>query len=210
MLLLLMPNPAVTPDPPMALDRLFADLLRGGWLAGIPLADDPVALRMDDESGCHSALYFEELVREAVQDAERGRDPRFGDGPNPAEVGMVSLHFPRWTEVCEPLPTKARAAAAQGIAARIQGILRTEDIVGRTAPHTFAILFRGCESKSLRTIARRCSDLFADPLLIGGAPVVLSVVIAAVHGERANAAAVLRAVEGTLARRPERPLAGVP
>lgn len=169
------------------------DLVRGGWLVGFAGATDPAALRMDADTGAFAADHFEELVREAVVDSQISRAPRPGDGPAAGEVALVSLRLLNAETYAE------LGSAMRVIAERLWETLRADDLLGRVAPDTLAVLLRGCPVARLTEIARRCAAAVEQQP--GPSGFALRVLVAAVHGSRDDAPDLLRWVDQSFAPR---------
>jgi hypothetical protein len=151
---------SVTSSGAIALGKLMDDLARGGWLLGVRPQIDPAMSRMDPASGALNGPTWDAMVREALLDHESGRGPRPGDGPARGAVAVIDVHL------SSPDPRGADAFAETG--KRLWDVLRAEDLLGRTGPDCFSLLLRGCPAGTLSSIAARCREAAARPVLLDG------------------------------------------
>lgn len=180
------------------LERLLADLQRGGWLNGLGVGGDAVDLRLDPATGACSREHFLDLVKEAVSDAERARR-RPMDGPSTGEVAVLSFRL--LPEPGRKPDAKRRDRALVVLKDRLDEQLRIEDVVGRTGDDTLSALFRGCPQGQLTVVLRRVAAALQPlqwPEPLGGAP--LKVLSAASAGAGVEAGTIL----DTLSRRTTR------
>jgi GGDEF domain-containing protein len=138
---------------------------------------------MDPETGAFAADHFEELVREAVTDAELQRAPRPGDGPSPGGVALISI---RRLDLDPQRPLGPQMAI---LVDRLQLTLRLDDTVGRLSDDTIGVLLRGCPPEQLLAISRRCTGAVED-----GDDGPVRVLVAAVHGTRDDARALIETI----------------
>ncbi len=149
------------------LDRLLEDLVRDGWLMGMNAGLDPAMARMDPATGVFRAEHFRSLVEVAINDRERGRQ-RLGDGPATGNVAVLSVRIVDWPAFAKQGPTRADQVALR-IARALEGVLRPDDVLGRTAEDTFSLLLRGCPMVTLEAIAHRCVAIMkATEVDLGG------------------------------------------
>lgn len=174
------------------LERLFADLQRGGWLNGLGVGD-AVDLRLDQATGACSNAHFVDLVKEAVADAARARR-RPLDGPSTGEVAVLSFRL--LPEPGRKPDARRRDKALLSLKDRLDELLRIEDVVGRTGDDTLSALFRGCPKGELTPVLRRVArglDELRWPEPMGGAP--MKILCAASAGEGIEAQSILDALQ---------------
>lgn len=140
------------------LDKLLEDLVRDGWLMGMNAGMDPALARMDGATGVFNSDHYTRLVQVAIDDVRRGRE-RIGDGPATGSVAVLSVRVIGW----EALSRAGVAdAAANRVARVLEGCLRADDVLGRTAQDTFSLLLRGCPMDMLELIAHRCAAVVSE------------------------------------------------
>ncbi len=147
------------------LDKLLEDLVRDGWLMGMNAGMDPALARMDRSTGVFNREHFSRLIQVAIDDSRRGRE-RIGDGPVPGNVAVLSVRVIGWEALERAGVTDT---AANRVARVLEGCLRADDVLGRTADDTFTLLLRGCPMEMLELIAHRCVAVVAETEVdIGG------------------------------------------
>ena len=130
------------------LRRLFEDLTRDGWLMGMDVGLDPIAARMDPETGTSNTDHFRSRCEDAVRSRRESR--------NPGALAVVSVRLFNWDELCAGLDHDGVARLATEVAVRIEGVLRLGDLLGRTRVDTFSLLLEDYYAPAPQSIGERC------------------------------------------------------
>jgi diguanylate cyclase (GGDEF)-like protein len=104
------------------------------------------------------------------------RDHLEGGAPKPATLLLLNLR--RFRHVNETLGTSAGDQVLRIIAARLQSLLREDDMIARCAGNEFAILAGGVNDAALATaLAERLTAIAATPLVIDDHKIEISAAI---------------------------------
>lgn len=139
----------------VGLGRLLEDLVRDGWLMGMNAGVDPVVVRMDAPTGVYNRPHFISLVDRAVGDV-RGGFQRAEDGPAAGAVAVLSVRILDWEGIGAHIGAEVREELAARVARLLEGVLRVDDVLARTAEDVFSLLLRGCPDELHEPISGRC------------------------------------------------------
>ncbi len=157
-----MSDAAVATKSAEGLQRLLEDLVRDGWLMGMNAGLDPALTRMDPTTGVFNRIHFEKLVAVAIEDAQRHRDPRIGDGPAHGQVAVLSVRILDWSAVGATMGAEGLEPIGNRVARGLEEALRADDQLARTRDDVFSLLLRGCPMETLELIAHRCTAIVSD------------------------------------------------
>jgi diguanylate cyclase (GGDEF)-like protein len=97
--------------------------------------------------------------------------------PGRSAVTVLFLDADGFKEVNDSLGHEAGDDLLRQLAARLAGRTRTGDTVGRLGGDEFVVLCRDCDTAGAEALARRFQSAFAEPFLLGGRAVRLTVSI---------------------------------
>ena len=114
-------------------------------------------------------------------------------------LALIAIELADWAAPESELKQVSPAAAERIIVARITGILRCYDSVGRWADREFVLLLPGCAITHARTLAERLRDeVFAVPVESGGGKVCVKASFGVASSAGRSPFVVLREVHNAL------------
>ncbi len=118
----------------------------------------------DRLTGLPNRLQFREDIQRAIAQADPARD----------HIAVVMLDLDRFKHVNDVLGYASGDRLLEGVAARLQQVVRDGDVVARLGGDEFALLMHDADTNLAVTVAQRITTAFEQPLLLDDHTVDLS------------------------------------
>lgn len=156
------------------LARLFDDVVQDYWGDGDEDLSSLEVEEIDPVTGVYAEAPFSELLREAIQAAQKIRDLRKNAPAGTVVIALLAVRLKDWDRLGSFLGDGGRGEVCAWVARRLEELLRLDDDIGRTRPDTFVLMLRGIEPDQLQDLADRCTEqvesnlceVHADPIQI--------------------------------------------